>query len=103
VKRRDRSQAKKGVEFGGREGEGLEELQSLLEPGRHQETAMCRQLAYEELEDRGLGQAVLEISGQHVQLIKIRQQCTVGFPHIRPRSYLRLPSLFLDGPATGEG
>src|SRR6516164_8338261 len=68
------AQSADDVEFLRGEGEGLEELQSLLEPRRHQKTAMRGQLANEKLEDRGLGQAVLEISSQHIELVEIRQQ-----------------------------
>jgi hypothetical protein len=54
-----------------REVEVFEEVERRLQPGRHQKSALSRQLAHEEFEHRGLGLAMIQIGLNHVQLVKI--------------------------------
>ena len=79
-------------------GNRFEELQHLSEPRCHQKTTARRKLAEEELENGCVGQAVIEIGGHHVQLVKIGEQRAVGPPHVRlrPLALRKLP--FRDAP-----
>ena len=73
------------------EGQIFEIVERLLQAGRHQEAAVRRQLAHEQLENRRIGQPVVEIGRQHVELIKIGQQRRLHrlmLKHIRPTALI---------------
>src|SRR5262245_40339200 len=52
----------------------FEEIERLLKPRRKQEAAAGGQPAHEELEHRGPGIVMIQISLQHVELVKVGQQ-----------------------------
>ena len=56
------------------EAQSFDEIERLLESRRHEEIALGRQLAREELEHRGLGHAALEVRLQHGELVQIGEQ-----------------------------
>jgi hypothetical protein len=68
------SRACEPFNFFGGEMEIFEKLQRLFKARSHQESAARRQFAHEELEDRGLGLTMIQVSLDHVHLIKIREQ-----------------------------
>ena len=57
-----------------REPQVLQEFESRLEPGRHQESAPRWQLADEELEHGGFRVAMLKVGLEHVERIEIGEQ-----------------------------
>src|SRR5437879_1399768 len=62
------------VQLPRREAQILQIAQGLLEAGHHQKPATRRQLAHEELEDRRVLHALLDIPLQHGELVEIGQK-----------------------------
>jgi hypothetical protein len=62
------------IQLGLGEAGSLQEPEGLLQSGRHQKAPGIGQLAHEELENRGLGHAGLQVGLHHVELVKIGQQ-----------------------------
>ena len=66
--------AREPLELLGRKAQLGEKIQHLLEAGRDQKAALARELAHEELEDRGFCLATIQVGLHHVELIEIGQQ-----------------------------
>ena len=64
------------VDVCGREMHAFEKVERLLQPGGNEKPPSSRQVADEKFEYRGVGCAVIQISLDHVELVKIRQQGT---------------------------
>ena len=62
-----------------REAQAFQKIERLFEPRRHQEAAPRRQAADEQFEYGRLGIAMVQVSLDHVDLIKVRQQRTDVF------------------------
>ena len=69
------------VDLDRREAQVFQIIQRLLNPGGKQKSAPRRQIADEKLEHRRLRVAMIQIGLDHVDLIKIRKQRTVGGNH----------------------
>jgi hypothetical protein len=66
------------IDVGGREAKILKKIERLMQSGGEQEAAPRRQAADEEFEHCRIGVAMIQISLDHVDLIKIGQQRTDG-------------------------
>ena len=74
------------IEFFPGEAQVFEELQHLLEPGRHQKIAVPRQPPDKKLEDGDIVHPLREVRLQHGELVEVGEQGTFpGFDHV-PRA-----------------
>ena len=72
--RRKKPAARDPLELLWPEARLLQKIEGLLEAGRHHEVAVLRQLADEELEDRGRFHALAIVRMQHGELVEIGQE-----------------------------